>query len=82
MAALQERLSTSMANAHHAQQAVTSLEQKLHALEVEKSLAAAAEQRLTNSISQVQLGKLELKLNYRRIADYTLLSKSFMACVS
>ena len=53
MLSLQDRLSTSMAEAHQAQQSVTALERKLHALEVEKTLASNAEQRLAASISQV-----------------------------
>ena len=40
--------------AQHAQQAMLSLEQKVHVLEVEKTVAVRAEQRLSDSISQVQ----------------------------
>ena len=53
MMSLQDRLSASTAEAQQAQQRLSSLEQKIHALEVEKTLAASSEQRLTTSISQV-----------------------------
>ena len=52
---LQDRLSASNAEAHQAREKTSALEQKLHALEVEKTLAANAEQRLTVSISEVIL---------------------------
>lgn len=55
MLSLQERLSMSIAEAHQAQQVTTTLERRLHVLEVEKTLAANAEQRLTANISQVTL---------------------------
>ena len=54
MMSLQDRLSSSVAEAQQAQQRLASLEQKIHGLEVEKTLAASSEQRLTTSISQVK----------------------------
>jgi hypothetical protein len=53
MISLQERLSTSMAEMQGAQQSVATLEQKVHQLEMQRSLAAQAEQRLTSELSQV-----------------------------
>ena len=55
MMSLQDRLSTSTAEAQQAQQRLAALEQKIHGLEVEKTLAASSEQRLSTSISQVFL---------------------------
>ena len=53
MMRLQDRLSTSVAEAQQAQQELLASKQKIHALEIEKTLAASSEQRLTTSISQV-----------------------------
>ena len=46
----------SIAEAQQAQQALAISEQKIHTLEVEKTLAASSEQRLSVSISQVNTG--------------------------
>ena len=53
MMSLQDRLSASTADAHQARQSTGALEQKVHALEVEKTLAANVEQRLNTAISKV-----------------------------
>lgn len=53
MITLQERLSSSMAEMQGAQQAMAGLEQKVHQLEMQKTLATQAELRLNNELSQV-----------------------------
>ena len=52
---LQQRLSSSLADLQAAHHQVSVLENKAHSLEVEKTLAANAEQRLTAEVSQVPL---------------------------
>ena len=50
---LQQRLSSSLADLQAAHHQVSVLENKAHSLEIEKTLLANAEQRLTAEVSQV-----------------------------
>ena len=53
MISVQERLSVSVAEAQQAQQSLSASEQKIHKLEVEKTLLTSSQKRLSASISQV-----------------------------